>query len=196
MKKKSFNNFLNLLFFGGRTVSEWKAKKVKVENLRKIYDLAKLCPTSANSSPLRVVFVISSKAKNKLIPCLSPGNIKKTKLAPVTAIFSCDLKFYKHMPGLYPQVDMHSGFAKNPKKAKKASHFNATLQAGYFILAARALGFDCGPMGGFDNKKVDKAFFVKKDFESILLCNIGFGDRKNLKSRNPRFDFKVACKIV
>ena len=196
MKKKDLINFLDLLFLSGRTFTVWKNKRIKNGDLRQIYDLAKLCPTSANSSPLRIVFVVSSKAKNKLIPCLSTGNIEKTKLAPVTIIFSCDLKFYKHMPRLYPQADMHSGFAKDPKKAKTFSHFNATLQAGYFILAARALGFDCGPMGGFDNKKVDNAFFAKKNFESILLCNIGFGNSKNLKPRNPRLDFRDACKIV
>jgi|TARA_B100001750_G_scaffold247901_1_gene275514 3-hydroxypropanoate dehydrogenase len=196
LKKGGHKNLLNLLFLDGRTFSDWKNKKVKIQSLRQIYDLAKLCPTSANSSPLRVIFVVSAGAKKKLIPCLTKGNIEKTKLAPVTAIFSCDLKFYKYMPRLYPHVDMHSGFAKDSEKAKKASHFNATLQAGYFILAARTLGFDCGPMGGFDNKKVDRVFFAKKNFESILLCNIGFGESKNLKPRNPRLGFKDACQII
>ena len=167
--------------------------------LRRVYDVAKMGPTSANSSPLRIVFVQSREAKERLRPALSEGNLAKTMAAPVTAIFAHDSRFFEHLPRLFPHdPGARSWFDGPGKEAHQATTAmrNGTLQAAYFIIAARALGLDCGPMSGFDNAKVDAAFFPDGRFKSNFICNLGHGDASQLFPRSPRFAFDEACRIA
>jgi 3-hydroxypropanoate dehydrogenase len=164
--------------------------------LHQLYDLVKMAPTSVNCSPLRVVFVQSAAAKEKLKACLDAGNIDKTMSAPVTAILARDMAFYDQLPKLFPHADARSWFAGKPAAITATATRNATLQGGYFILAARALGLDCGPMSGFNNAKVDQEFLAGTGFESDFLCNLGYGDVQGMYPRSPRFDFAEACTIV
>ena len=186
---------LNLLFRDARTHSIWLDKPVDEAVLREIYQLTKFAPTSANSQPMRVVFVTSADAKARLNPALAPQNIEKTMTAPVTAIIAHDLEFYEHLPRLYPQTDARSWFVGKPDHILTSAFRNGSIEGGYFILAARALGLDCGPMSGFDNAKVDAAFFPDGKWKSNFLCNIGYGDRTKLHARNPRLDFSEACRF-
>lgn len=187
---------LDLLFLKARTHSVWLNKPIENELLKKIYDLARMGPTSANCCPLRIAFVVSQEAKAKLKDCLSEGNIEKTMSAPVTALFACDEAFYEKLPILFPQVDAKSWFVGNDQLIKTTSFRNATLQAGYFILAARAMGLDCGPMSGFDNNKVDELFFKGTTYKSNFLCNLGYGNPEKLYPRNPRLSFEEVCSIL
>jgi 3-hydroxypropanoate dehydrogenase len=145
--------------------------------------------------PARIVFVRSAAAKERLKPALSAGNVDKTMAAPVTAIIGYDTAFYELLPRLYPQADMRKGFVGNPVAAETAAFRNGSLQGAYLILAARALGLDCGPMSGFDNAKVDAAFFPGGTVKSNFLCNLGYGDPSKLRPRNPRLEFAEACRI-
>jgi 3-hydroxypropanoate dehydrogenase len=190
---------LDVLFRKARTHVGWLDKPVSEETLRAVYDLAKWGPTSANTMPLRIVFVRSKEAKEKLKPALDPGNVDKTMAAPVTAIFADDLKFFEHIPRLFPVAPgFKDMFAKpeNAERAKIHAFRNATLQAGYFILAARAYGLDCGPMSGFNNAKVDELFFPDGQIKSNFIMNIGYGDPSKLRPRFERLSFDEACKIV
>jgi 3-hydroxypropanoate dehydrogenase len=188
---------IDLLFNAARTHNVWLDKPVDDELLKKVFDLAKMGPTSANMSPMRIVFVKSREAKEKLKPFLQPGNVDKTMAAPVTAIFAMDMKFYDHMPRLFPHVDAKAWFKDLPENVLELMAMrNSSLQGGYFMLAARALGLDCGPMSGFDNAKVDAAFFAGTTYKSNFLCNLGYGDASKLRPRLPRFDFNEICKIV
>jgi 3-hydroxypropanoate dehydrogenase len=161
--------------------------------LHEIYELTKWGPTSANSLPMRIVFVKSKAAKEKLLPAVSEGNMAQVRAAPVTAIIAYDEKFYDHLPTLFPAFDARSMFASNPAMSEQAAFRNGSLQGGYFILAARALGLDTGPMSGFDNAKVDQAFFENSSWKSNFLCNIGYGDAAKLYPRGPRLRFDQAC---
>jgi len=166
--------------------------------LRELYDLMKWGPTTMNTQPGRIVFVRSKEAKEKLRPALSPGNLDKTMAAPVTAIIAYDLMFYENLPRTFPhRPDAINGFKGDDKKAgnEKAAFRNGSLQGAYFIIAARALGLDCGPMSGFDNAKVDAAFFPDGRWKSNFLVNIGKGDPAKVMPRNPRLDFEEACRI-
>ena len=166
--------------------------------LRELYDLMKWGPTTMNTQPGRIVFVRSKEAKEKLRPALSPGNLDKTMAAPVTAIIAYDLMFYENLPKTFPhRPDAINGFKGDDKKAgnEKAAFRNGSLQGAYFIIAARALGLDCGPMSGFDNAKVDAAFFADGRWKSNFLVNIGKGDPAKVMPRNPRLDFEEACRI-
>jgi 3-hydroxypropanoate dehydrogenase len=156
-----------------------------------------MAPTSANTQPARFVFVKSADAKNKLRPALSPGNVDKTMSAPATAIVAYDLEFYEKIPKLFPaRPEMKTMFANMTASARDFFLVqNGSLQAAYLILAARALGLDCGPMGGFDRAKVDEAFFAATPWKSILLINLGYGDHGKVFPRNPRLDFDEACRI-
>ena len=187
---------LNIIFRDARTLRRWVDRPVPDEILRSAYDLMKLAPTSANCSPARIVFVRSPEAKARLKPSLSAGNLEQTMTAPVTAIFAYDTLFYDHLPRLFPQADARSWFAGDAKVAAVTALRNGSLQAGYFMLAARALGLDCGPMSGFDNGKVDAAFFPDGRVKSNFLCNLGYGDRTGLPSRNPRLSFEETCAIA
>ena len=186
---------LDVIFREARTHIGWLAKPVGEETLRAAWDLARMGPTSANCSPLRIVFVASAEAKAKLKPCLAPGNVDKTMAAPVTAIFAYDLEFYEHLPRLFPHADARSWFVGNDELIRTTASRNGTLQAAYFILAARALGLDCGPMSGFDNARVDQAFFANGTFKSNFLCNLGYGDPAKLNPRSPRLAFAEACRV-
>ena len=187
---------LSIIFEDARTHSAWQDRPVSEDVLRAAWDLAKMGPTSANCSPARVVFVVSREAKEKLKPSLSEGNVAKTMAAPATAIFGYDLAFYERLPELFPHTDARSWFVGNDKLIETTAFRNATLQSGYFILAARALGLDCGPMSGFDNAKVDEAFFAGTSIRSNFLCNLGYGDASKLRPRNKRLSFEEACRIA
>jgi 3-hydroxypropanoate dehydrogenase len=184
------------LFLEARTHNAWQDRPVADDLLRRIYDTAKMGPTSANNQAARIVFVKSAAAKEKLKPSLSPGNVDKTMSAPVTAIIAHDVEFHEKLPKLFPQFDMKAVFAGLPaEKREHAAFQSSSLQGAYVILAARALGLDCGPMAGFDNAKVDAAFFADGKWKSNFLINIGYGDATKLWPRNPRLDFEEACRI-
>lgn len=189
---------LDQLFRTARTHNAWTDRPVTDAELRQVYDLMKWGPTSANCSPARIVFVRSREAKEKLRPALSAGNLAKTMAAPVTAILAYDPQFYDLLPRLFPHnLEARSWFAGEEKAAATAvaAFRNGTLQGGYFLLAARAVGLDCGPMSGFDNAKVDAAFFPDGRFKSNFLCNLGHGDPAGLFPRSPRLPFDEACRI-
>jgi 3-hydroxypropanoate dehydrogenase len=187
---------LRLLFLDARTHNSWQPKPIADSLLREVVDVMKMAPTSVNCSPARIVFVKSAEAKAKLKPLLMEGNVEKTMAAPVTAIIGTDMAFFDHLPKLFPSTDAKSWFTGNADFARASAIRNGTLQGGYFILAARALGLDCGPMSGFDNAGVDKAFFAATKIESNFLCNLGYGDPAGVHPRSPRFDFDEMASIV
>ncbi len=184
------------LFLEARSHNAWQSKPVPEALLRRLVDVMKMGPTSANCSPARLVFVTSAEAKARLKPHLSPGNEAKTMQAPVCAIIAHDMEFYEHLPKLFPHADARSWFAGDEAKIKETAFRNATLQAAYLMLAARALGLDCGPMSGFDPEGVDKSFFAGTTFKSNMLCNLGYGDPAGLFPRSPRFAFEEMARIV
>ena len=187
---------LDQLFIEARTHTRWLDRPVEEALLRELYDLAKLAPTSANSQPMRLVFVRSREAKERLRPALAPQNVEKTMTAPVTAIVAHDLEFYERLPRLMPHVDARSWFAARPaEQIERAAFQGSSMQGAYVILAARALGLDAGPIGGFDGAKVDAAFFPGGTVRSNFLVNLGYGDPAGLYPRNPRLDFDEACRI-
>ena len=187
---------IDQLFLEARTHNAWRAQPVSDSQLRQLVDVMKMAPTSANCSPARLLFVKSAEAKEKLRPHLSAGNLDKTMTAPVTAIIAYDLKFYDHLPKLFPHADAKSWFTSSETHANTTAFRNGTLQGAYLILACRALGLDCGGMSGFDNAGVDAAFFADTMYKSNFLLNIGYGDPKGLFERSPRFDFDEIAKIV
>jgi 3-hydroxypropanoate dehydrogenase len=188
---------LDLMFRDARTHSYWQNKPVEDAVLMQAYELAKFGPTSANMCPLRVVFVKTPEAKEKLKPCLDAGNVEKTMSAPVTALFGMDLHFYEKLPQLFPHTDAKAWFDKLPESTLEMLALrNSSLQAAYFMLAARAVGLDCGPMSGFNNAKLDAAFFAGTNIKSNFICNLGYGDASKLHPRSPRLAFNEACKIV
>ncbi|MCA3219923.1 MAG: malonic semialdehyde reductase [Burkholderiales bacterium] len=164
-------------------------------DLHAIYELMKFGPTSANSSPARFAFVRSAAAKEKLKPALSHGNLNKTLAAPCTVIVAQDMAFYDKLPQLFPHTDARSWFAGKPEVIAATAFRNSSLQGAYFIIAARMLGFDCGPMSGFDNAKLDAAFFPDSQVKSNFLINVGRGDPASLFARSPRLSFDEACRI-
>ncbi len=186
---------LDVIYRNARTYNHWLDKAVDDAVLMSAYDLAKMAPTSANSQPMRLVFVKSKQAKEKLRPCLSEGNLEKTMNAPVTAIIAYDMEFYEKLPQFFPHTDARSWFAGKDELIKTTAFRNGSLQGAYFILAARAVGLDCGPMSGFDNAKVDAAFFAGTAFKSNFLCNLGYGDGSKLQPRSPRPEFSETCRI-
>ena len=180
-----------------RTAEAWLDKPVSDAQLHAMYDLAKLAPTSANSSPARFVFVRSPEAKAKLEPALSRGNLAQTMAAPVTVIVAADHAFYEHLPRLYKESpDAIDWFAGKSEVIEATAFRNSSLQGAYLIMAARALGLDCGPMSGFDNAMVDQAFFAGTQVRSKFLVNIGYGNPAVLRPREARFAFDEACRIV
>lgn len=185
---------LDQLFREARTHNDWQPKTVDDAVLRRLIELSLLGPTSANSSPARFVFVKSPEAKEKLRPALSPGNLHKTMASPVTVIIGMDMAFYEDLPTLFPHADARSWFAGNDKAIADTAFRNSTLQGGYLILAARALGLDAGPMSGFDAIKVDEAFFAGTTVKSNFLINLGYGDPAKLFARSPRFSFDEAAR--
>jgi 3-hydroxypropanoate dehydrogenase len=187
---------LDQIFGEARTHSFWREAPVSDDLLRRLYDLLKMGPTSANCIPARIVFVRSFEAKERLRPCLDPGNVDKTMAAPVTAIVGYDTEFHEKLPRLFPHADARSWFAGNSELIESTAFRNSSLQGAYLILAARALGLDCGPMSGFDNAKVDREFFPDGRVRSNFLINLGHGDPSKLHPRSPRLEFDEACRIV
>lgn len=187
---------LDILFRQARTYNDWKDIDVSDVLIHALYDLLKWGPTSANCSPMRVIFVKSETAKLRLKPYLMDGNIDKTMSAPVTAIIANDLDFYEHLPTLFPHTDAKSWFAGKPEFIKSTAMRNGTLQGAYLMLAARSLGLDCGPMSGFKPKGIKEEFFAEDNVEVNFLCNIGYGDPSSLFERSPRFDFEDVCEII
>jgi len=188
---------LNLVFREARTNNVWVDKPVDDALLVKVYDLAKMGPTSANMCPMRIVFVKSPEGKEKLKPALDPGNVDKTMKAPVTAIMGMDIRFYELLPKLFPHADAKAWFKDLPENVLEYIALrNSSLQGAYFMLAARSLGLDCGPMSGFNNAKVDTAFFAGTTVKSNFLCNLGHGDPTKLYPRSPRLSFDEACRVV
>ena len=187
---------LDQIFLDARTHNGWSDRSVSDDMLKRLVDLMKMGPTSANCSPARVVFVKSDEAKARLKPHLAEGNVEKTMAAPVVAIIGNDHEFYEHLPKLFPHTDARSWFVGKEKFIQETAMRNGTLQGAYLIIAARALGLDTGPMSGFDNAGVDKEFFAGTDVKSNFLCNIGYGNGKNLFPRSPRFDFHEMAEIL
>jgi 3-hydroxypropanoate dehydrogenase len=187
---------LRQLFLEARTHRHWQGREVSDETLRAIYDAVKLAPTSQNCSPGRFVFVKSKAAKKKLVACVSPHNVESARTAPVTVIVAQDLRFYERLPELFPGRDVASAYAGKPHLIAETAFRNSALQGAYLIMAARALGLDCGPMSGFDRPKIDAEFFPDGLLTANFLVNLGYGDRSKLLPRLPRLSFDEACRIV
>jgi 3-hydroxypropanoate dehydrogenase len=197
-QKPISNDALDQIFREARTYRAWLPEPIPLELLKKAYELARLGPTSANSSPARFVFLTTREAKERLKPALSAGNIDKTMSAPVTVIVAWDTEFYENLPKLAPNTDARSWFTRNEALIEETAFRNSSLQGGYFIIAARALGLDCGPMSGFDADKVNAEFFPDGKWKANFLCNLGYGDRQKLHPpiRSPRLEFEEACRVI
>lgn len=190
---------IDLIFRNARSHNGWQARAVSDEQLRQLYELMKWAPTTMNSCPARILFLRSREAKERLRPALSPGNVDKTMAAPVTAIIGYDTQFYEWLPRLFAHnPNARAIFAGDDKKAhaETTAFRNGSMQGGYFILAARAIGLDCGPMSGFDNAKVDLEFFAGSRIKSNFLCNLGHGDASKVMPRSPRLAFDDACNLL
>ena len=188
---------LDLIFRNARTHSAWLDKPVSDVTLQAMYDLMRMGPTSANCSPARWLFLRTDESKAKLKPHLIAGNVDKTMAAPVTAILGYDVRFYEPLDRLFPHdLSARSWFEGNDALIEATAFRNSSLQGAYMIIAARALGLDCGPMSGFDNAGVDATFFPGGDVKSNFICNIGYGDPAALPPRNPRLDFNDACQVL
>jgi 3-hydroxypropanoate dehydrogenase len=187
---------LNQLFRDARTHNAWQDKPVTEETLRQLYDLLKWGPTAANSCPARFVFLLSPQAKARLKPTLAEGNVEKTMCAPVTVIIAQDMAFYEHLPTLFPHTDARAWFVGNPVAIEKNAFRGSSLQAAYLIMAARALGLDCGPMSGFDADKLNAEFFPDGQWQVNFICNLGYGNPTALYPRNPRLNFEQACRFL
>ena len=197
MSKVLGDDGLDLVFRAARTHNVWLDQPVDDALLHQVYDLARMGPTSANMCPMRIVFVKSKEAKEKLKPALDAGNVDKTMKAPVTAIIGMDIHFYEKLPQLFPHVDAKAWFKDLPPQVLEYIALrNGSLQGAYFMLAARSLGLDCGPMSGFNNAKVDAAFFAGTTVKSNFLCSLGHGDASKLFPRSPRLSFDEACRVV
>ncbi|MQX38065.1 malonic semialdehyde reductase [Roseospira navarrensis] len=187
---------LDMLFNTARTHAHWQDRPVDDATLERLHDLVKMGPTSANCQPARFVFVKSAAAKARLEPCLMEGNKEKTRTAPVTVIVCHDLAFPETLPTLFPHTDARSWFEGKDSLIETTAFRNGTLQGAYLIMAARALGLDCGPMSGFDNAEVDAAFLEGSTWRSNFLVNLGYGDPARLPPRSPRPAFEDVCRIA
>jgi 3-hydroxypropanoate dehydrogenase len=184
------------LFTEARTQNGYRPEAVADDTLRQLYELVKWGPTAANSGPARWIFVRSPAAKDKLLGCVSPGNVNKVREAPVTVIVGMDLDFHEQLPKLFPHVDARAWFANDAAKRAESALRNSSLQGGYLILAARALGLDCGPMSGFDPAKMDAAFWAGSSVKTNFICALGHGDPAKVLQRNPRLSFEEACQLA
>ena len=184
------------LFTEARTQNGYKPTAVPDATLRALYDLLKWGPTSANSSPARFLFVRSAEAKERLVACVNPGNVQKVKEAPVSAIIGMDMAFHDKLPFLFPHTNARAWFAGNEAKIAETAFRNSSLQGGYLILAARALGLDCGPISGFDAAKVDAAFWAGTTVRTNFICTLGEGDPSRVFARSPRLPFEEACRLL
>lgn len=189
-------NGLDLLFRDARSQNGWQEKPVPDEMLRALYDTMKMGPTSANCSPLRLLFLRTAESKARLKPALSKGNLDKTLTAPVVAILGYDTHFYDHMKYLFPHVDAKPWFTSSEALALETAFRNSTLQGAYLMLAARAMGLDTGPMSGFEAAKVDAEFFAGTAVKTNFICGIGYGDASKVRKRLPRFRFEEVCQLL
>ncbi len=190
-------NALDQLFLAARSHNAWQGRPVPDELLQRLYNTFRMGPTSANCCPARIVFVKSREAREKLMPALDEGNRAKSMAAPATAIIAYDMKFYEKMEQLFPHAPGARGwFDKDEQTAFTAAFRNGTLQGAYLIMAARALGLDCGPMSGFNNPMVDQLFFAGTSVKSNFICNLGYGDPSGVSPRSPRLEFDEACRFV
>jgi len=186
---------LDLLFNKARTRNGWTDKPLPAGMLEEIWNLTRMAPTSANCSPARIVFVTSPQAKEKLRPALMEGNVAKVMAAPATAIIGYDMEFFELLPKLFPHIDARAWFAGNDDLILSTAFRNGTLQGAYFMIAARALGLDCGPLSGFDNARVDGDFFAGTTVKSNFMCCLGYGNDDDLFARSPRLAFDEACRV-
>lgn len=189
-------DLVDALFRTARSHNGWTDRAVTDDQLRELYELTKWGPTSANCSPMRLIFLRSESAKRRLEPHLSAGNVTKTATAPVTAIIGYDTEFYHHLPRLFPHNPAIKETFKDSKHAEATAFRNGTLQAAYLIMAARAVGLDCGPMSGFDAEAVDREFWGGTAIRTNFLCNLGYGDHDKLFGRHPRFSFEDVCSML
>ena len=187
---------LDTLFRNARSHNGWTQRRVADEQLRQLYDLMKWGPTSANCSPTRIIFVRTEQGRQRLRPYLSEGNVFKTMTAPVTAIIGYDMQFHHHLPRLFPHNPAIKDAFSDKCHAETTAFRNGSLQAGYFIMAARALGLDCGPMSGFDAEALDDDFWAGTAVKTNFLCNLGYGDHTKLFARHPRFEFDEVCRLL
>ena len=187
---------LDQLFTQARTQNGYRPTAVSDATLHQLYELVKWGPTSANCSPARFLFVRSDAAKARLMACMTPGNVHKVEQAPVTAVIGMDMAFYERLPQLFPHTDARSWFANHPAKIEETAFRNSSLQGGYFILAARALGLDCGPMSGFDAARMDAEFWSGSTVKTNFICALGEGDPTKVMARSPRLAFDEACRLV
>jgi 3-hydroxypropanoate dehydrogenase len=199
------NEALDTLFRQARTHNVWLDAPVGDDVLAELYELMKFGPTSANSCPARMLFLRTKEAKQRIVPALSPTNVSKALQSPVIAIVGYDLQFFEELPKLFPNnPGARDWFSKSPELAEITAFRNGSLQGGYFIMAARSLGLDCGPMSGFDNEKVDAEFFTSSagnpgafhQVKSNFVCNLGYGEATKLFPRNPRLPFEDACRLL
>lgn len=184
------------LFTEARTQNGWQKKPVSDSQLRQIYELMKWGPTSANCSPARLIFVRGHEAKERLLTCMIPGNLEKTREAPVVAIIGMDMAFYEKLPALFPHTDARSWFVGNQELIEATAFRNSSLQGAYLMLAARALGLDCGPMSGFDPQKLNDSFFAGTTTQVNFVCGLGYGDPSKVFPRSPRLAFDDTCSIL
>ncbi|TAE32151.1 MAG: malonic semialdehyde reductase [Alphaproteobacteria bacterium] len=196
MTNEQTATILHRLFYDARTHNGWQKKTIPTEILHELYDAMRYAPTSANCSPLRIVFVTSDEEKAKLSTCLMEGNQDKTRNAPLCALLAMDMAFYERLPQLFPHTDARSWFVGNDALISDTAFRNSSLQAAYFIMAARALGLDCGPMSGFDADAVNAMFFAGTSLRINMMCNLGYGDTQALHPRSPRLSFDEACRII
>ena len=187
---------LDQLFFKARTANGFLDKPVPLALLQEVYDIAKMAPTSMNTQPTRYVFLNSPESRARLLPALSPGNLDKTRDAPVTVIVATDTRFYEHMPQVWHKPGAKEMFADNATLSQATATRNGTLGGAYFIIAARAVGLDCGPMSGVDLAKVNAEFFPDGRHAANFLINLGYGDNSKLFDRNPRLTFEQACTVL
>ncbi len=190
------NAALATLFTEARSHNVWLDKPVSDELCQQIYNLAKWGPTSANCSPARFIFIKSVAEKEKLIACMDPGNQAKTMAAPVTVIIGMEMEFYEKLPQLFPHIDARPWFVGKPTVIESTAFRNSSLQGAYFMIAARALGLDCGPMSGFNAEKVNATFFANSSIKANFICSLGYGDASKLFARSPRLSFDEACRVV
>ena len=193
---KTMNITTAQLFDNARSHNEFAAAAIPEATLRQLYDLLKWAPTSANCSPARFIFVTTPEAKARLLPAMSPGNLEKTKQAPVSVIIGMDMAFYNKLPQLFPHADAKSWFVGNEAMIAATAFRNSSMQGAYLIMAARSLGLDCGPMSGFDAAKVDAEFWAGSSVKTNFIVNLGHGDASKLFSRSPRLSFEEACQIA
>ena len=195
MDSRIDNEALDQIFLNARTFNAFQDVLVPEQLLREIYEIAKLGPTGANCSPLRVLYVTTPEAKSRLIPTLMQGNQAKTAAAPAVAVLAYDLEFYEQLPFLFPRADIKSRFAENPDLGQTTALTNGALQAAYFLIAARSLGLSTGPMGGFDHDALDREFFSDRRWKSFMVVNLGYGDPTGLHPRLPRLSYETAVRM-